>query len=643
MIRILPSDIVNQIAAGEVVERPASIVKELVENAIDAGGTKIEIVVRDGGRSYICVKDNGSGMTASDLDLCILRHATSKLTAHNLLEVNSFGFRGEALPSICSISRVEIKTKHAEEKISWMLSVDGGNIVRKEPTAHACGTTIYVRDLFFNTPVRLKFLKSTSAELIACAQQVKQLALSNPNIEVSFVNGDKLVFLYQSTNNDWIARVHDVFGEEFRQSCVLVERKWNDMKCFGLVSCPTYRQNDGQYIFVNKRFIKDRSLAAAIKVSYQDVLIPGENPSYALFITMNANDVDVNVHPAKTEVRFRQPGNVRSLLISAIRDALSTTQNTSALLSNKIISYVSSENSDMQQNKFTVYQCTDRSSNLSVVADDTVALNYTNIKEKYSETNEQSKLYPIAKRIGGTYIEPAFTEHKNDTRTDFLRTNVVSGLDHQHNQESDSEHQNVFLGEAKAQIFDSFIISQNEDSMFLIDQHAAHERIVYEQLRKDLAISKDGIIVWCGLCQKLMFSIKITLNDEDQLAIAEILLYLQKIGFSCKYNEEEMSIEVFAVPKICEATDIAAFVKDLISEQHGIIGQSALLENVHKIFATHACHNSVRANHVLSFAEMNALLRQIETTKRSGQCNHGRPTYVKLSRKNIEALFERIG
>jgi DNA mismatch repair protein MutL len=618
MIKILPSDIVNQIAAGEVVERPASIVKELVENAIDAGGTKIAVSVKDGGKSYICVRDNGSGMTAKDLDLCILRHATSKLTGHNLLDVNSFGFRGEALPSICSISRVEIKTKHMDEQIGWALSIDGGNVIKKEPVAQECGTAICVRDLFFNTPVRLKFLKSTSSELMACAQQVKQLALSNPDVEFSFINGDKLLFSYVATANDWMVRVRDVFGEDFGQSSLLVEKQWNDMNCFGLISYPTYRQNDGQYIFVNKRFIKDRLLSAAVKVSYHDVIFPGENPSYALFIFMNTQNVDANVHPSKTEVRFRQPGNVRSLLISAIQSALSTAQKTSASLSGKIMSYVLAENSGLHENKLTLHhQYEDNVFNLDVVNDVSAIngasiINFNTIADNnYSAQN--------------TSLKSADDLYYNN---DYFPKQLSS---------------DIYLGEAKVQIFDSFIISQNDESIFLVDQHAAHERIVYEQLRKDLSLSENGTIVWRGVCQKLMFPIKITLAEDNKLIVSDILPYLKEIGFSCNHNENEIAIDVLAIPKICESLDIVDLVMDLIAEQRGIVEQSTLLVNIHRIFATYACHNSVRANHPLCLVEMNALLRQIESTQRSGQCNHGRPVYVQLSRKNIETLFERTG
>ncbi|MDR1207860.1 MAG: DNA mismatch repair endonuclease MutL, partial [Holosporales bacterium] len=323
MIRILPSDLVNQIAAGEVVERPASVVKELVENAVDAGSSNIDVFVKNGGQSYICVKDNGNGMTASDLELCVQRHATSKLSGKNLLEIETFGFRGEALPSICSISRVEIKSKTANDNLGWMFCLDGGVEVKKEPIRLDAGTVITVRDLFYKTPARLKFLKSSSAELSASTLQVKLLALSNHHVDFSFVSGDKRLFSYVAKNTQ-IARIQDVMGREFCENGVQVQYELDGLSITGIASYPTYHKNGGQYIFVNKRPVKDRGLASAVKVAYQRVLIPGEQPSYVLFLSMDPQEVDANVHPAKTEVRFRSQGRVRSAIIAAIERALAT-------------------------------------------------------------------------------------------------------------------------------------------------------------------------------------------------------------------------------------------------------------------------------------------------------------------------------
>jgi DNA mismatch repair protein MutL len=630
MIRILPSDLVNQIAAGEVIERPASVIKELVENSIDASSTSVDVFVENGGQSYICVKDNGAGMTIGDLELCIQRHATSKLLGKNLLDIHTFGFRGEALPSICSISRVEIKSKTPNEDLGWLLGLDGGVEVKIEPIKLDAGTVVTVRDLFYKTPARLKFLKSSSSELAASGLQVKLLALSNHKVAFSFVSAGRRLFYYAASDTQ-LARLQDVMGADFCENGVAVQYDEEGITITGLASCPTYHKNGGQYLFVNNRPVKDRLLAGAIKVAYQRVLVPGEQPSYALFVSMEPQDVDVNVHPAKTEVRFRAPGRIRSAIITAVEQALLTTQRTATTFADKFMSSCQRDRDnfgwlDVQAYRSAAADCSNAQSSLQENGP-----SLSNGSEFSSLPYDNNVSPPHDVFLGGA---SSYTGSSS------------RGLPNAPHDSSNSPYSSLSLGTPKAQVFDSFIIAQNGNEMFLIDQHAAHERVVYEHLEQYLTLDAAGNVAWTGPTQRVMFPVYAELAAVTALNADEVHSFLCEIGFECELvsnNDQTMQVSIFAVPKICEALDVAGLVHDIIDDTLGHHDKSSLLEAVHKVFATYACHHSIRANHPLNDAEMNALLRQIEDTPRSGQCNHGRPTYVKLSRKDLERLFERAG
>lgn len=614
-IKILSPDLINQIAAGEVIERPASVLKELIENSIDAGSTEIEIFIQNSGQGYICVKDNGCGMGPEDLKLCIKRHATSKLTGKNLLDIHTFGFRGEALPSICSMSRIEIKSKIQNASLGWLLGLEGGNIIKNEPTSMSNGTIITVRDLFFTAPARLKFLKSQPTELAACFQQVKQLALANPFISFSFSNNNKIIFSYPSLDPSLplfealTQRVQNVLGEDFYKNSFHIHKKSENFENIGLISYPTYHGKEGQYLFINKRPIKDRTLSVAVKIAYQNVLIPGEQPSYVLFLTLDPQEVDMNVHPAKTEVRFRNSGKIKSFLIDILQNTLSQAKETSSALSQKLAYYTQQETKTFFNNQRIT------SSPLN---------NISPFLKKPSSFLNDTKTFNSLNFEDSQKINIPFSTPTIETK--LVQTSPVP-----------------YLGIAKTQIFDSFIISQNEESMFLIDQHAAHERIVYEQIEKNLFLDGNGWILSRWPQQKLLFPLEVPLSDTENLTLPELCPYLSKMGFENIHKENQKILIVTTCPQICKNSILSDLIAEIIDELHHSSQQSILLEKIHKIFATHACHHSIRANHPLSLEEMNALLKQIETTQRSGQCNHGRPSYVKLSRKDIERLFERTG
>ncbi|GHS93917.1 DNA mismatch repair protein MutL [Alphaproteobacteria bacterium] len=633
-IHLLPSDLISQISAGEVIERSASVLKELVENALDAGSTSIHISIENGGQTLICVKDNGVGMSKDDLVLSIQSHTTSKLSGRNLLDIHTFGFRGEALETISAISRVKIQTRSQGEPHGWSLSVEGSERVTLEPAALEEGTLVTVRDLFYKTPVRLKFLKSTTTELSFCVQQIKNLALASPYVAFSFTNAQKKVFAYEAVAADTpfkealCQRAKDVLGADFYQNSIAFQEKSPEgAACLGLISCPTYHGREGQYLFVNQRPIKDRFLAAAVKVAYQNVLIPGEQPSYILFLTVDIQDVDVNVHPTKREVRFRSPSKIRSFLISAVQDALASVRETSSLLAHKFATYAEPEvpatlrkigGADIQSTQH-VYP------RLAAVGSEDFFKEKFFLKETFPDLRSSVLQEGIfaASADASDSVPCAFEALPNEPSLK-EKTESAESLD---------------LGQAKAQLFDSFILSQNADSLFLLDQHAAHERIVYENIQKNLSIDESGHIRSSFPQKKLLFPLEVKLQSEDALRFSEVQPLLSKLGF-----EGEAKAEFFlvtAVPSFCTDFNGSDLISLLIQELAQQDIAPSLLHKIHLLFATKACHNSVRANHALSFEEMNALLRQMESTQRSGQCNHGRPSFVRLGRKDLEKLFER--
>ena len=604
-IKILPSHIVNQIAAGEVIERPSSIIKELVENAVDAGSTSINIFVRDGGISYICIKDNGCGMSKEDLELSIQRHATSKLTGKNLLDIHTFGFRGEALPSICSISKLNIKTKQKEDISGWSLKVDAGDVVDVSPTNCDQGTIISLTDMFYTTPARLKFLKSVQTELGHCVNTVKQLAMSNHNVSFAMINGSKNLFSYDSTD-DFETRIKDIFGNDFFKNGSAFKESSGNLEIYGWLGLPTYRNNNTAYCFVNGRPVKDRFLNAAIRVAYQNVIIPGEQPPFVIFLKMDPQEVDMNVHPAKSEVRFREQSKIRSFVINAIQ---------------KVLSKSSMKTSDNNVSNVFYNEVTKNNVLLYDKKEDFSFQNFTN--------NQKENNFYF--RNNFTKGSVAIDKYEREFENPRIEENNVVNL---------NVEEKIDLGFVKTQIFSSYIISQNENTMFIIDQHAVHERIVYEQIKKDIFIDENGWIVSKMPIQKLLFPEEINISEFEDNSIDEYLPYISKMGFCIEKNKNY--IKILEVPKIFCENGAALLLKKIIKEMIDFGVSISFLNKIHKIFADHACHNSIRANHDLSEEEMNEMLRQIENTERIGQCNHGRPSYVKISKKKIEQLFERV-
>ena len=601
-IRILPSNLVNQIAAGEVIEKPASVVKELVENALDAGASSIEVHLSDGGKTFIKIVDNGKGMSKDELEVAVERHATSKLPDDNLFNICFFGFRGEALPSISSVSRMSILTRKENDENGWRINVDGGVKSQVEPVACNKGTTIEVRDLFYATPARLKFLKSSSGETASCVDVVERIALANPNVSfILYAEGKKKLF-YPAGNGDLfearMERLVAVMGKEFRENSILIDAEREGVSISGYVSLPTLNKANSlsQFLFVNNRVVRDKLLLGAIKGAYSDVLASGRYPMCALFFDVSPQDVDVNVHPTKAEVRFYDNNLVRGLLVSSIKNALARasgkTSNTLDL----------SQIAKVEQ----------------VAFDENLSLNEPQIYNPAIKLgNYQSFAYGGSKR----QADLPDLEYKFSVKTEDVDYSDVA------------QDEIGALGLAKAQINDTYIIAQTPDSLIIVDQHAAHERIVMEKLKAGLEAKNQA-------SQILLIPEIVDLSMSEKNKLLSVIDDVAKLGLEIE-EFGTTAVLVRATPALLGEVDAKALVKDLAEQVLEWGSGFNLKEKLHLVCATLACHGSVRAGRRLNIEEMNKLLRDMEKTPHSGQCNHGRPTYVELKMKDIAHLFDR--
>ncbi len=606
-IRILPPITINRIAAGEVIERPASAVKELVENSIDAGAKKIEIDIEQGGKNYIRITDDGKGMNREDLELCILRHATSKLPDDNLFNINYFGFRGEAIPSIGSISRLSISSKAKNENEAWNITIQGGEKEELKPANVSTGTVIEVKDIFFATPARLKFLKSDQAEKARIIEMIKKLAMANPDVSFILRDSGKVSLNYKAAQADLLdqraERLKEILGKDFIENAIPINAQRGNAKLSGYVSLPTYNSatSTDQYVFVNNRPVKDRVLLGAIKGAYADFITRSRYPVVALMIEVEPQEVDVNVHPAKAEVRFRFEAEIRGLIVGSIKNALaeagfkaSSTVSDFALQSfipenSAPINYPQSRNNSYPSYNFS------RSNNLAEKNDMQYFAPINNSNEIFSPAQSQ----PLA-------------------RVEYEQT---------------PEYENYPLGSARAQIHENYIVAQTTDGLIVVDQHAAHERLTYEKMKQQYNSSSVNT-------QKLLLPEIVELGEERAINIlsqaqqfASFGLVIQKFG--------DTAIEVKEIPQILCKENIRKLIEDISGdiEEHG--QELSLKERIEHVLETMACHGSVRSGRILNVNEMNALLREMEATPYSGQCNHGRPTYIKLKLNDIEKLFGR--
>ncbi len=608
-IRILPNNLVNQIAAGEVIERPASVVKELVENSIDAGATSIEITLVDGGKSLIAVSDNGKGMDKEDLNLAVERHATSKLPDDDLFHISYLGFRGEALPSISSVARLSIVSRTREAENGWKLEVNGGDRREAVPSASGIGTRIEVRDLFYATPARLKFLKTGSGETAQCIDMVNRIAMANPQVSFYLMDDQKKKISLNACQGELfdarLKRLSDVMGREFGENALLIDAARDNIRISGYVSLPTFNKANSlsQYLFVNNRPVRDKLLLGAIRGAYQGVLENGRYPVCALFFDVNPDYVDVNVHPAKAEVRFFDNASVRGLLVSAIRNVLAAGSRQTAAPLN-LESFL--------QDSFEA----------SAAAVSPAAENEMVFLNDYGAAMPPARLQiPLPSRAPRNAALPELERRFS------VRAEEVSSS------EAAPETDGV-LGQAKAQFHNTYIISQTADSIILIDQHAAHERIVMEKMKKALTEGRKPAT------QMLLIPEIVELNLPDKQRLLENAVGLSDLGLVIE-EFGPAAVIVREIPALIKDCDVRRLVNDL-AEQIAEWGTDFALEDkLNYICATIACHGSVRAGRSLNLAEMNHLLREMEKTPNAGQCNHGRPTYIELKIKDINKLFHR--
>ncbi len=619
-VRQLPETIINRIAAGEVVERPASVVKELVENALDAGASHIDVLTDGGGRRLIRVADDGAGMIAADLALAVERHATSKLADDDLVAINTLGFRGEALPSIGAVARLAIATRHRSEPHAWSIEVDAGAKSELRPAALGEGTRVDVRDLFYATPARLKFLKLDRTEAEAARDVVRRLAMSRPDVAFTLAGEERAPVTFAAVlpgAAGRLTRLGDVLGADFRANAIEIAAEREGVVVEGFAALPTLTRANalGQYLFVNGRPVRDKVLLGAVRAAYADYLPRDRHPLVALFVTLDPRELDVNVHPAKTEVRFRNAGLVRALLVHALKAALAREGNRTATTGgNATIAAFRPE-----RTAYSLPRGARRG-----------GFDWRRSPARPGEPRRTSAFMPgsglaeaaqAAFDVGAPAVggEPSLAEIGIASSAAFAAP-AADGFEHP-------------LGAACAQVHETYIVAQTRDGLVIVDQHAAHERIVYEKLKA--ALERSGVARQILLIPEIV--------ELDEADVDRLLVHAQELACYGLVLESfgPGAVALRETPSLLGEIDGAGLVRDL-AEHMGEWDEILPLERrLMHVAATMACHGSVRAGRRLKVQEMNALLREMEVTPNSGQCNHGRPTYVELKLTDIERLFGR--
>ena len=598
-IRQLTDDAINRIAAGEVVERPASAVKELIENSLDAGASRIDVTYADGGKTLLRVVDNGNGIKSKYLSLAVSRHATSKIDGMDLLNIHTFGFRGEALPSLGAVGRLKITSRSSDADCAFEITVTGGKIGEVKPAAFASGTVVDLNDLFYATPARLKFLRSDKAESRAIADVVKRLAIAEPKVtftlkDISKGGQGRLIFKYDPDLGDhWRAmksRLAQVLGTNFTDNSIMINTEREEIKLFGYAALPTYSRGAAvqQFFFVNGRPIKDKLLIGALRAAYSDLLSSNRYPAVALFIECDPKRVDMNVHPAKAEVRFREPGVVRGLVVSGLKHILAESgHRSSSTIGHQMLGAFNGNIASNPDSKIA-YQ----------------SVNNFNNQSKFQNLEQVKDNAAVIEQINSSIAE----EEKIDDE--------------------------VFpLGMARAHLFENYILAQRANSLVLVDSHAAHERIIYEKL-KELML-KDRIKT-----QTLLIPEIINLSESDVVRLLEFSDELKSFGLVLEAFGPG-AIVVRETPALLGVVNAENLIKDILDELNDSDRSEILKIKIDAILSRISCHGSIRSGRRLKIDEMNALLREMEMTPHSGQCNHGRPTYVELSLSDVERMFGR--
>ncbi|MES1989382.1 MAG: DNA mismatch repair endonuclease MutL [Pseudomonadota bacterium] len=602
VIRRLSEGTINRIAAGEVVERPASAVKEIVENALDAGASEIDIIIAGGGRDLIRVNDDGVGMSGDDLSVAVERHATSKLPLdadgrEDLHHVATLGFRGEALPSIGAVARLSITSRPRGTDSAMHIAVEGGKVSKVEPAAGPVGTRIDIRDLFYATPARLKFLKGERSETLAVADIVKRLAMAHPQVAFSLTSESRNMLRLMPEpigNGGRLARLGAIMGRDFAENALAIDAVREGIRLTGFAGLPTYNRGNAQmqFLFVNGRPVRDKLIVGAVRGAYADFLARDRHPAVALFVEIDPLDVDVNVHPAKAEVRFRDAALVRGLIVGALKHALHAAGHRAST--------------------------TVASATLDALRPDFV--------------QASTSPFSYARSGGGFAAAPAFASTFQSAFADLgAHSARVEPLPPE--EQTDANGITPPLGVARGQLHETYVIAQTTDGIVIVDQHAAHERLVYERMKK--AIAARGVAR-----QILLIPEVVELDEAEAERLVARAGELAELGFVLE-GFGQGAVVVREVPAIFGKLDVSALVRDLADDLSELDETLSLKERLEHVCGTIACHGSVRAGRRLTAEEMNALLREMEATPHSGQCNHGRPTYVELKLTDIERLFGR--
>tara|TARA_R110000764_G_scaffold75644_2_gene152552 strand:- start:8299 stop:10152 length:1854 start_codon:yes stop_codon:yes gene_type:complete len=603
VIRQLDEGAINRIAAGEVVERPASAVKELVENALDAGARRITIDIADGGKTLIRVTDDGCGIAGDDLALALSRHATSKIDGSDLLNIHTFGFRGEALPSLGAVGRLSIASRVPGAE-AFQIKVEGGAMGKVRPVALNAGTVVTLGDLFYATPARLKFMRTDRAEAQAITDIIKRLAMAEPFVrfELRDISNDspRTVFVAEAQTGDMFDALHGrlatVLGREFADNSLAIDAERDGLHLTGYAALPTYSRGSAvaQYLFVNGRPVRDKLLVGALRGAYFDFLSRDRHPAAALFLDCDPTLVDVNVHPAKSEVRFRDPALARGLIVSALRHALAGAgHRASSTVAGGVIEAMRPEGASVDAGAPRVYQMDRPSLGLRAAP--------------YQTPQQTTGFAEMARDYSGQVAAPEPV--------------------------AESDPQDLPLGTARGQVHENYIIAQTATGMVIVDQHAAHERLVYEKLKRQMA--ENGVAA-----QALLIPEIVELSNGDCARLLELADDLARLGLGIEAFGGG-AIAVRETPAILGEVNAEAMIKDILDELDDMGSSQTVQARIEAILSRVACHGSIRSGRWMRAEEMNALLREMEATPHSGQCNHGRPTYVELKLADIERLFGR--
>jgi DNA mismatch repair protein MutL len=620
-IQLLPDLLINQIAAGEVIERPAAALKEMLENSLDAGATEIIVQLEGGGVKLLRVRDNGSGIAPEELPLALMRHATSKITSlADLQRVASMGFRGEALASMAAVAQVTLTSRKTENPHAWQIQSGDGTQSEVIPAAHAQGTSVEIRELYFNTPARRKFLKSEATELAYCEETFKRIALSRPDVAFSLQHHNRIMWqlptlprsgdaplasISQASEASWgnnadalPKRIEAILSKEFAQSAVLVSRKAAGLHLYGMASLPAYSKasRDAQYFFVNGRFIRDKIVAHAIRQAYQDILHHQRHPAFVLFLDMPPELVDVNVHPAKSEVRFRESQAIHQFLFHTLQQVLSAP-------------VALTENASDQSNQLAQVSSVQRTMSIQ----------------------QPMQLHMASQPMA--FYDALFGKKENGGGAE-EKFNGATFLNIQSNSQSfPSETEIPPLGFALAQLAGIYILAQNVHGLVVVDMHAAHERIVYERLKS--ALDRQQIPM-----QPLLIPVSFAAEALDIATAEEEHAAMAQLGFDIA-PLSPTTLAVRAMPAMLKQTHAEVAARDVLHEMREYGATRVLTERRNELLSTLACHSAVRANQILTVPEMNNILREMERTERSGQCNHGRPTWFQMSIAELDTLFMR--